>query len=338
MITTPSLLIIRMSALGDVAMTIPVIYSLASQYPQLTVYVLTRPFHAQLFLNAPTNLHILSMDTSKAGNKMKGMFQLVKKLHEYRIDRVADFHNVLRSWIIDISYLCKGKKVCMVHKNRMNRGRMMKAQKVQENYIDRYMDTLARSGYPVHNCFVSLFASQCPVPPLTLPPHTVGIAPFARYATKTYPLPLMEEVVRLLRQQQIPVCLFGAKGHEASLLEEWGRKHDCTVVAGRFTLAEELSLMSQLAIMLAMDSANQHLAALAGIPSVTLWGSTTPTCGFRRYQHGNPVTDIYLSLPCQPCSIAGSDSCPIGHLNCLRGIRPESVANHIITIIRPINH
>ena len=335
---TSSILIIRMSALGDVAMTIPVIYSLASQYPQLTVYVLTRPFHAQLFLHAPSNIRLVTLGASESGSSIKGTFKLIRKLYDYPIDCVADFHNVLRSWIIDLAYLCKGKKVSMVHKCRLQRYKATKGHQVQESYIDRYTDTLTRLGYPIHNEFISLFADQCPVLPLTLLPNGVGVAPFARYKTKTYPLPLMEEVVRLLRQRHIPICLFGAKGKEASLLEEWSRKYECTVIAGRFTLAEELSLMSQLSVMLAMDSANQHLAALAGIPSVTLWGSTTPACGFKRYQYKQAVIDICLSLPCQPCSIAGRDTCPLGHLHCLQDIRPEWIVNQILTFLSSTNH
>lgn len=54
-------------------------------------------------------------------------------------------------------------------------------------------------------------------------PATVGIAPFARYMTKTYPPELMERVVERLSREGKHVYLFGSKGDEAAVLDRWRR-------------------------------------------------------------------------------------------------------------------
>ena len=56
------ILIIRFSALGDVAMTVPVVYSLAQQYPDVRITMLSRPFARQLFENIAPNVNFMEAD------------------------------------------------------------------------------------------------------------------------------------------------------------------------------------------------------------------------------------------------------------------------------------
>ena len=86
------ILVIRFSALGDVAMTIPVVYSLAAQYPQHEITVLSRAVLQPLFQGLPANVHFMSADLT---GKHRGLWGL------NTLYSVADFHNVLRT-----KYLC----------------------------------------------------------------------------------------------------------------------------------------------------------------------------------------------------------------------------------------
>jgi ADP-heptose:LPS heptosyltransferase len=97
-------------------------------------------------------------------------------------------------------------------------------------------------------------------------------------------------------------------------------------------MSEELILMSHLDVMLSMDSANMHLASLAGTRVVSLWGGTTPACGFLGYGQ-NSHDALSAGLSCQPCSIAGSDRCPLGHMQCVSALTPEIIVNHIVTLL-----
>lgn len=327
------MLVIRLSALGDVAMTIPAIYSLARQYPDLHIDVLTRPFFAQLFINCPANVNLLAADFKTEYKGPGGLWRLLRRLSSLRPDSVADLHNVLRSWEIDLWFRMRGVKVAMVDKNRLSRKKLFSDKQSQRNYADRYADVFARLGYPVNLRFRSLYDEMVPEPPFVPETPSVGVAPFARYYNKTYPPEMMHRVVERLCQAGCYVYLFGGRGREAAELQSWANDISrCRSVAGQYPIAEELALMSRMHVMVSMDSANQHLASLAGTPVVSVWGSTTPACGFSGY--GQKLENaICLNLDCQPCSVAGKPTCPLGHLDCMCGISPQMIADKVLSLI-----
>lgn len=327
------ILVVRFSALGDVAMTLPVVYSLAKQYPDLTIDYVTSPFFARLFVNAPENLKVHGIDLKKYKG-IKGTMNLLNLLSALKPDHVADLHNVLRSWIIDSWFRMKGVKVVMVDKMRSARKAVLKEGKPQESFFNRYAHVFSELGFPVDMDFTTIFSDGIPEAPVTIKRPAVGIAPFARYANKTYPIDLMEEVVRNLVAKDISVYLFGGRGNEAECLNKIAEKNKrCISVAGKFSIEEELALMAQMDVMVSMDSANHHLASLSGTPVVSIWGSTTPACGFMGYRQ-NPDNALCLDLDCQPCSIAGKPDCPRNNMECLKSLSPQSVSQKIISLLK----
>lgn len=287
-------------------MTLPAAYAVARACPNDRFTFLTRSPFDQLFVNAPANLHVI---TDESWRDMK-------------FTHVADLHNVLRSWRIDLRMLLRGCRVRMMDKRRWERRAILKGKKTSQPFTERYERVFQQLG----------FAMEKPVP-IALEQHLkqgIGIAPFARYATKTYTIKQMHQVVRLLGEQGKQVYLFGARGAEARLLERWAEEMPhCTNLAGTLTLGEELQRMAQLECMVAMDSANGHMAALVGTRVVTLWGSTTPACGFLPF--GQAASDqLLLQLPCQPCSIAGCKTCKLHTHACLRQLTPQAIVNRIL--------
>lgn len=332
-VTDKRMLIIRFSALGDVAMTIPAIYSLAVKYPELHIDVVTRPFFARLFINAPSNITVHGVDLNGEFKGINGTFRLLRFLAGLKPDYVADLHNVLRTWIIDRYFLMRGVKVAMVDKLRKNRKDVLKKGIEQPNFIERYIDVFRQLGFQVSLTFQTLFHNSKNDTSIEILHPAVGIAPFARYYNKTYPPALMKEAVDLLAAEGYNVYLFGGRGKEAEELAHWQADNDrCTSLAGRFALEEEIALMSEMDLMVSMDSANQHMAGLAGTKVLSIWGSTTPGCGFLGY--GQKVENtICLNLECQPCTVAGSPECPLGHLNCMNGITPQSIVTKIKSLL-----
>lgn len=338
----PTILIIRMSALGDVAMTIPIIYSLASQYPRLKIKVLTQQKFSNLFILCPANVSFIFADLQGEHHGIAGLCRLIKMLLKSDIDRVADFHNILRSLLIDICLRMTGKKVVIVNKQRFERRKLTrrnhKLLSEQRNYIARYADVLARLGYPVQLTFKSLFEkgiSLYPLPPVIPKQKTnpwIGIAPFARYPNKIYPLHLMEEVVRQL-SETYSVFLFGGGNGEKKILQEWAGKYPSVqAIPGLLTFIQELSLMAQLDVMVSMDSANMHLASLVGIPVVSVWGATTPHCGFLGWGQ-DKKNAVYAGISCQPCSIAGSKQCYFDHFKCMDNLVPQDIIEKVCEVL-----
>ena len=93
-------------------------------------------------------------------------------------------------------------------------------------------------------------------------------------------------------------------------------------------LREELILMSNLDVMVSMDSANMHLASLVGTTVVSVWGATHPYAGFMGWNQ-KEENAVQVTLPCRPCSIFGNKPCQRGDYACLRQIEPSDIIQKI---------
>lgn len=327
------ILVIRLSALGDVAMTIPAIYSVATSYPQHTFHVVTSSFCSLLFINAPHNIVMHPAEDRSANH-------ILNDLKSTHIDAVADLHNVLRSWRIDLHYLLRGKRVAMLDKHRDERYAITHRHKVTKKpFTERYLDVFARLGLETSPCPSYMRGEASPISGKSLQPpedmkkggskRWIGIAPFSRYKNKIYPLHMMQEVVNILAEHEdVVVLLFGSRGKEAETLKSWCKKDNVISIAGKYSLVQELAIISRLDIMVSMDSANMHLASLVGARVISIWGGTTPACGFLGWRQSIDDT-IMAGVDCQPCTIGGSDKCRYGDYHCMTSIRPQDIIDKL---------
>lgn len=342
------LLIIRFSALGDIAMAVPVVASLARQYPDLRITVLSRPFARVLFEGLAPNVGFMGADIKKEYAGLRGMNALYRRLVAKNITAVADFHNILRSNYLRLRFNLGHYHVAHINKHRRGKHRLTrsndKVMEQQPTSFHNYLEVLARLGYTVEPTFTSIF------PPegghLRLLPHVIGekkkfqqwigIAPFAAHKGKIYPEQNMEKVIVQLIQRH-PSCrifLFGGGGDEKVIIDGWAEKYKNCVNASAVVggLKNELILMSHLDVMISMDSANMHLASLTATPVVSIWGATHPFAGFMGW-HQNPDNAIGLNLPCRPCSVYGNKPCLRGDYACLKNISPEMVLEKVAKLL-----
>jgi ADP-heptose:LPS heptosyltransferase len=149
-------LVIRLSALGDVAMTIPVLYSVANRYPDDEFLCVTKKSYHSVFINPPENLKIIPVDT-KEKELLSVVAGLIKK---EKIDRVADLHNVLRSWITDLYVWMKGAKIAIISKGRTEKKELVRRKNKRlrplETSVERYQKVFERLGYDASPDFKSL--------------------------------------------------------------------------------------------------------------------------------------------------------------------------------------
>ena len=89
------ILVIRFSALGDVAMVVPVVYSLAMQYPDIRITVLSRPFARPLFDDLAPNVSFMAADLKGEYHGVRGLNSLYRRLVAKQFTHVADLHSVL---------------------------------------------------------------------------------------------------------------------------------------------------------------------------------------------------------------------------------------------------
>lgn len=339
-------LIIRLSAIGDVAMTIPIIYSVARAHPEDAFTVLTQPFLTTLFIHRPENVTLVGVDTKGAERSLWGVMRLAFRLTRERFDRVVDLHHVIRSRVIGTVFRLRG--VPVYHLNKMRRARRALTARPPKTIhplrpvTERYADVFRAAGFRFSNTFVSLYASQ-PADEDAIREiagekvgHWVGIAPFARHTGKIYPPTQMTQVIDLLAGREgVTVFLFGGRGEEKAMLDGWAaHRQQVRSMAGRYSLDRELALISCLDVFLCMDSANMHFAALVGTPVVSVWGATHPYAGFYPYGLRPEWAVQEENLDCRPCSTFGQKPCHRGDLACMTRIPPERIVQKVEGFLR----
>ena len=342
------LLVIRFSALGDVAMTVPVVYALAQQYPDVRITVLSRNFARPLFDDLLPNINFMEADLKGEYHGITGLNSLYRRLLAKQFTAIADLHSVLRSSYLRMRFNLDHYKVAHIDKHRKDRRRITSSSNKQliqlPTSFQNYADVFARLGYPVNVQFRSIFSEDggdMNLLPESLPRPTVGqpcigIAPFAAHEGKIYPVRLMEQVVEqlLAKHPDTRIYLFGKGQREDETFPKWCAAHpQCVYVSQHLNnLRDELILMSHLQVMVSMDSANMHLASLVATPVVSVWGATHPFTGFMGWNQ-SPENAIQIPLECRPCSIYGQKPCLRGDYACMRNIAPEQIVNRVELIL-----
>ena len=162
----------------------------------------------------------------------------------------------------------------------------------------------------------------------------IGIAPFASFQGKSYPLDLMQNVIAYL-QKSHSIYLFGGGENELKQIKIWDRAYENVFdVSKNFNLGQQLNIMNYIDLMISMDSANGHLAANCGVPVLTIWGMTHPFCGFTPFDQA-PENSIVINrnlYPAIPTSIFGN-KVPKGYSNALRTIEPKEIIEKALKIL-----
>ena len=147
------ILIIRFSALGDVAMLVPVVYSLAHQYPDVRITVLSRSYARPFFDELAPNVGFMEADLKREYHGIKGLNALFRRLAAKQFTHVADMHSVLRSEFLRMRFNLGSYKVAHINKHRKGRKRLtasVNKQLIQQpTPFQNYADVLARLGYPI---------------------------------------------------------------------------------------------------------------------------------------------------------------------------------------------
>jgi ADP-heptose:LPS heptosyltransferase len=328
------ILVFRFSAMGDVAMTIPVLRALLEQNPQLKITVVTRPFFAPLFKGIP-NLEVFRADLKAKYNGVYGLYKLSRDLKALKYTAVADLHNVLRTQVIKLFLM--GKPFVQINKGRSEKKALITGKffKQLKTTHQRYADVFRTLGYKVD-------LSQPKFPPVTPLNNTlqkmffskeakaVGIAPFAAHKGKMYPFSKMKKVIEIL-SKQYNVVLFGGGSEEVEVLKSLESSFvNVRSAAGKLRLEDELQLISNLDLMVSMDSGNAHLAAMLGIPVLSLWGVTHPFTGFAPFYQpeSNALLPDRSLYPLIPTSVYGNKY-PKSYEDAAGSIPPSTIIDKI---------
>ena len=331
------LLVIRLSAMGDVAICVPVLLALTRKYTGLRITVLSKPAYCAFFEDI-AGVDFYAAEVKGKHKGLRGLYRLFTELKKQKIDGVADLHGVIRSHVLGGFFRSVGIPLAKIDKGRRDKKAMTrpgnKGLRPLKTTYQRYVDVFKKLGYTIDT------SQDCFLPKKELPPaiaslfnddpnlHYVGIAPFAAHPGKQYPLELMRKVIEKLEKPgNHRIFLFGGGRQETEMLKKLAQNFKNTYcVAGQFTFPEELAIISNLHVMLAMDSGNGHLAAMYGVPVVTLWGVTHPYLGFTPYAQPreNQLMADREKFPLIPTSVYGN-KLPEGYDRAIETITPENI-------------
>src|SRR5512133_921654 len=146
------LLVIRTSAMGDVALTAPVLRGMREQYPDIELVLLTRPAFKPFF-SAIKGLELFFPDLKNRHKGFAGIIRLFKDLNrQSEIDYVIDLHDVLRSQILRSLFRLTGVKVAVIDKGRSEKKALISGRKKirLKHSVERYCEVFEKAGFPVH--------------------------------------------------------------------------------------------------------------------------------------------------------------------------------------------
>ena len=328
------LLVLRTSAMGDVAMLPHALRALLAAYPDLKVTVATQKLFRPFFEGL--RVEILEVDTKGVHHSLRGMWCLAAEARRLGVDAVADVHDVLRSQAFRLSMRLHGIPTAHIDKGRAEKRRFIRCggrgMEPLRHTVLRYCDVFRRLGF--------VFDDPAPAAPRALENpfggkqgRWVGFAPFSAHRGKTYPEAQARELVGLLAARFDRVFIHSGGGAERTFAEEMERAYsNVTALAGKVRLAGEMALVSNLDCVVAMDSLVMHLAALVATPVVSVWGATHPSLGFLGYGV-SPEGILQPEMACRPCSVFGNRPCRFGDYRCMREISPEEIVAKVQQLV-----
>lgn len=327
--------------MGDVAMTVPVVGSIRDAHPGLKITVLTKPLFRPFFREIP-GLEFIDYDVRSRHGNAVAFFRTLRNIRRSGAKAAADLQCSFTTRLMRIFLLFDGIRFSVADKGKKERKELTRrSRKVFAPLTpaaERYAGAVRRLGIE--------FSVKEPSPrkgPRPMPGGLwvgskkgswVGIAPFAKHKGKIYPIPLTDKLVEILKLRYTKVFIFGGGAHERSFAEGMEQRHQGVVsVIGRLGLSDEMDVMSNLDAIVTMDSATMQIAALTGVPVVSVWGATHPYLGFCGWGQEESNT-VQLPLPCRPCSVYGKKPCIFGDYRCLADIAPEQIAEAVERCIK----
>jgi ADP-heptose:LPS heptosyltransferase len=335
------IIVFRLSAMGDVSLTIPAIRAVIGSNPDVEMMVVTRKFFAPFFYGIP-RVRLFFPDLNQ---RHKGLFGLIRLYNDLKKEgpfvSVIDLHGVIRTRILTTLFKWSGTKGYTINKGRKEKRFLLKSKYIRnlKHSSTRYLDTFKAAGFKGQigrapylefpedaTINARQFLSQKQISGDNL---KIGLAPFATHKPKIWGIDKFRELISLINNKyQVDYFLFGGGDEEIGHLKELQKySPNIHLVAGNLNLQDELALIKMLDLMISMDSSNMHLSALSGIPTISIWGGTHPAFGFSAL--GQPaeyhIQTPASSLECRPCSVFGGKACIYPEPKCMEMVKSQDV-------------
>jgi len=330
----PPYLIIRLSSMGDVALTMPVLdYLLTHNGPSCADYITKKTFKP-LIEHHPAINHVYILDKDLSIGKLRRIIRKNKYL------TLLDLHRNLRSYLLTLGF----RHVHRIKKELIKRFLLSKFKIYRPPYphvTQKYLKTLGvhENVIPSSSLYIP---SEEEIRPENRDHYTqwksgirnLILAPGASKPSKMLPLETWEKVLEDISQEWDNILIIGNGKAEATWAEKISQgKKSLINMTHRLTLGELILFINQGTLFAGNDSGPAHLAALCGIKTVVIFGQTVPEYGFVPLNSPSLI-EPPIHLVCRPCSHLGFDQCPKKHHLCMRSIDAQTLINEIRYLLR----
>jgi ADP-heptose:LPS heptosyltransferase len=322
-------LVVRFRSVGAVLLTTPLVRALARRHPEARLVFVTTRALAPLVADHPGLADVVALEPDEP------LRDLGRRLRAFAPTHGLDLHGTLETFALRLLVPCHwrgypAQRVARAALVSVNVDFYGRHRPVAERYFDaaRGLDVRPDGGGP--EFFLSAGARDRVAGWLAAKGLTdaslVALAPGATHATKQWPLAHWIALAQRLRERgHRPIVLGGPDDRGVALQVAAGGAAD--TAAGELSLQETGALLAKSRVAVSGDTGLMHMATGVATPVVALFGPTVSAFGFFPYQA--PALVLECALACRPCSVAGTQACPLGHHRCLREIAPDQVVGAV---------
>jgi ADP-heptose:LPS heptosyltransferase len=309
------ILIIRLSSLGDVLLTTPLLRIIKKKNPTIKIDFLIKNEFAEALQNNPNLDEIFIYKNQKNDKQI-----LLNSFSEKKYELVIDLQNNLRSREITRNFHCK---VLLFKKNSLKKFLLVKFKinllKFTPQIPARYAEASGLVG--LDNDGLDFYTENIPSSQLKKDVRYIGFCPGAKHFTKRWPKEYFIELGKRLEADSYKIVLFGGPD-EVELCNEIQNSLRNALNLCNTTLSQVGTDMKMCDVIYTNDSGLMHLASAVKVPVIAFFGSTVKEFGFYPYKTINIVLEN-KNLTCRPCTHIGRKSCPKIHFKCMLEIKPE---------------
>ncbi len=319
-----NILVVRLSSLGDVLLTTPLIRSLKKKYAHANIDFLVKPQFVEAVKFNPYLNEVIEYSVSKPK-------ETIKKLKTKKYDLVVDLQNNFRSAKIRRAL---GVKYFIFQKPNFEKFMLVHFKKNLFGGVFpiplRYIQSV--KGLTPDNKGLDLFVPENVEPSLKDNVNYIGFCPGSKHFTKMYPKEYFIELGKLLSAEGYNIVVFGGRDDEKICKEISSQIPNAINLFNDNQLLQTARNMQYCKAVVCNDSGLMHTAAAVGTPVVAIFGSTVKEFGFVPFGVKNIILENN-SVSCRPCSHIGKDKCPKKHFACMRELTPELVFKNTIKLL-----
>jgi heptosyltransferase-2 len=325
------ILIIRLSSLGDIILTTPVLRLVRESWPAARIDFMLKAEFQEVLRAHPCVDRLLPVDTREP------LRQTIRVLRETHYDLVLDLHRTLRS--VWLSRRSRARHRLAYRKHTLRRALLVYCKwntlGPTTSVPERYALPLRRLGVDMPLPRTEMHVEAQSVSAVeqyladrglnTVPRCLIAVAPGARWKTKQWPVERYAAAARELAARHDAAIVLLGDCHDRPLVQAF-RQHVAVPVidtVGQLPLMQTAAVLQQCRLLLCNDSGLMHMAAALGVPVVAVFGPTVKAFGFYPFQAAAQV--VSHPLACRPCTTKGAHRCPRGHHDCMRRIVPEQI-------------